>query len=164
MTVLSTSPNLKPSPITSLYLLTNATITFYSGNWLDLERILFRNSNFIYHKPLPGSQKSRNLSRMTPGNQNLSLGRRNGQNPSDRSIEMPMGAHETATEDKCGSSWAYLSSYIYHQPLVDAQNYRKTARNDDPREPKPCPCTITPRPNLGPSAKNLLNSSAKVNI
>ena len=39
------------------------------------------------------------------------LERRNGPHPSDRSIGMPVGAHETATEDKYDSSWAYLSSY-----------------------------------------------------
>ena len=62
------------------------------------------------------AQNLKNLLRTTPGSQNLALARRNGPNPSDRSIGKPMCAHKTATEDKCDSSWAYLSSYLYHQP------------------------------------------------
>ena len=32
--------------------------------------------------------------------------------------------HSKAKEDKCGSSWAYLSSYIYHQLLIETQKSR----------------------------------------
>ena len=48
------------------------------------------------------------------------LERRNGSNPSNRCIGKPISAR-TATEDKCGSSWAYLLSYSYHQPLLERQ-------------------------------------------
>ena len=69
-------------------------------------------SSYIYHQPLPESQKSRKSAQIaTPGSQNLALEQRNGPNPNDQSIGMPMGAHKTATEDKCDSSWVYLSSY-----------------------------------------------------
>ena len=68
----------------------------------------------------------------TPGSQYLALERRNGPNPSDRSIGMPMGAHKTATEDKCDSSWAYLSSYIYPHPLPEARKSRNLPRSRPP--------------------------------
>ena len=55
-----------------------------------------------------------------------------GTNPSDRSIGMPKGAHKTATEDKCDSSWAYLSSYIYHQPLLGSKQSRNLPRSRPP--------------------------------
>ena len=79
-----------------------------------------------------------NVLRTTPGSQYLARERQYGPNPSDRSIGQPVGAHKTATEDKCHSSWAYLSSYRYHQPLPESLKSRKSAQND-PREPKPCP-------------------------
>ena len=41
---------------------------------------------------------------------------------------MTMGARKTATEDKCDGSWAYVSSYIYHQPLAEAQKSRESAQ------------------------------------
>ena len=76
------------------------------------------------------------------------LERRNGRNPSDRSIGMPMGAHKTATEDKGDSSWAYLSSYLYHQPCTESQKCRNlpgtTLGSYDRRL-----CAITTIPNLG---------------
>ena len=68
--------------------------------------------------PAQNLKNLENLPRTTPGSQNLALEGHNGPNPSDRSIEMPLGAHKMATEDKCDSSWAYLSTYIYHQPLL----------------------------------------------
>ena len=52
------------------------------------------------------------------------LERRNGPNPSDQCIGKPVGSHETATEDKCDGSWAYLSSYLYYQPLPESQKSR----------------------------------------
>ena len=81
-------------------------------------------SSSVYHQHLSESQKSRNLPRSTSGSQYLALERRNGPNPSERSIGMPISAHKTATEDKCDSSWAYLSSYLYHQPLIETQKSR----------------------------------------
>ena len=95
-------------------------------------------SSYIYHQPLLESQKPRNLPRMTPGSQNLALERRNGPKYCDRSIGTSACAHKTATEDKCASSWAYLSSYVYHQPLPEYKKSRKSSQND-PWEPKPCP-------------------------
>ena len=91
-------------------------------------------SSYIYHQPLIESKKSRNLPRSTPGSQYLALERRNGPNPSDRRIGMPMGAHKTATEDKGDSSWANLSSYIYHQPLSEYQNSRTLPRSTPGRQ------------------------------
>ena len=69
-------------------------------------------SSYVYHKPLSENQKSRNLPRTTPGSQNLALDRQNGPDPSDRRVGMPMGAHNTATEDKWDSSWASQSEYL----------------------------------------------------
>ena len=43
-----------------------------------------------------------------------------------------MGAHKTATEDKCDSSWAYLSSYIYHRPLPESKKSRNLPRSRPP--------------------------------
>ena len=57
-----------------------------------------------------------NLPRTTPGSQNLALERRNEPNPCDRCIGEPWRAHKMATEDKCDSSWVYLSSYSYISP------------------------------------------------
>ena len=45
-----------------------------------------------------------------------------------------MGAHETAMDDKYDSSWAYLSSYIYHQALPRISKISKSTHNDT-REP-----------------------------
>ena len=81
-----------------------------NGRWVYLW-------SYLYRQPLPEPQKLHNLFRSsTSGNQNLLLERRNGPNPSARCIRKPMCAHETATEDKCDSSWEYLSIYLYHQP------------------------------------------------
>ena len=91
-------------------------------------------SRCVYHQPIPESQKSRNLLRTTPGRQNLALERRNRPNPSDRRIGTPMRAHTTATEDKCDSSWAYSSSYIYHQPLPESQKSRNLLRTTPGRQ------------------------------
>ena len=78
-------------------------------------------SRYLYHQPNQEAQKWYNFAQIaTPGSQNLSLERRNGPNPSDRSIGMPMGAHTTATEDKCDSSSAYLLSCGYHKPRKES--------------------------------------------
>ena len=113
--------------------------------------------------PVQNLQNLENLPRTTPGSQNLALARRNGPNPSDRSIGKSMCAHKAAMEDKCDSSWAYLSNYLYHQPRPEPSKIEKSAQND-PREPKPCPCAITTRPNLGPSAKKFVYTYSKVAI
>ena len=84
---------------------------------------------YIYHQPLLEYKKSRKSAQIaTPASQNLALERRKGPNYCDRRIGMPMGAHTMATEDKCDSSWAYLSSYIYHQFLLEYKKSRKSAQ------------------------------------
>ena len=87
-------------------------------------------SSYIYQQPRPESQKSQKSAQIaTPGSQNLALERRNGPNPIDRSIGMPMCAHETTTEDKCDCSWEYLSSYIYiTSSAQNLENARKSAQ------------------------------------
>ena len=40
--------------------------------------------------------------------------------------------HSKATEDKCHSSWAYLSSYRYHQPLPESRKSRNLPRSRPP--------------------------------
>ena len=48
---------------------------------------------------------------------------------------MPLGAHKMATADKGDSSWAYLSRYVYHQPLPESHKSRNRypgAIIDDP--------------------------------
>ena len=68
----------------------------------------------------------------TPGSQNLALERRHGPNLSERNIEIPTGAHMMAAEDKCASTWAYLSSYIYPKPLRESQKSRNLPRSRRP--------------------------------
>ena len=86
-------------------------------------------ASYIYHQPLPQSKKfSKSAQIAIPGSQNLALERRNGPNPCDRCIGEPWWAHKTATEDKCDSSWAYLSSYIYRQPLPESKRMQKLPR------------------------------------
>ena len=77
---------------------------------------------YIHVSPAPPriSKISKSAEIATPVSQHLALERRNGPNPSDRSIGMPMGAHKTATEDKCDSSSAYLLSCGYHKPRKES--------------------------------------------
>ena len=64
----------------------------------------------------------------TPGSKNLSLEQQNGPNPSERCIGRLMCAPEIPTEDKCDGRWAYLSSYLYRQPLPESQNLENLPR------------------------------------
>ena len=54
------------------------------------------------------------------------LERRIGPNPSERSFGKSLLVYCKATKDKCDSSWAYLSSYVYHQPSQTPKNLAKT--------------------------------------
>ena len=81
--------------------------------------------------------------------------------PTTESIGKPMGTHQTATEGKWNTSWAYLSRYLYHQPRQESQkcwNLSRTSLWTHDRRPY----AISTRPNLGPSAKNLVYTYYKV--
>ena len=82
-----------------------------------------------WHQP---SQNLQKLPRPTPGPIIDDHGRRIGTNPGERGFGEPMMVHDKATEDKCDSSWAYLSSYIYHQPLPGSQKSRNLPRSRPP--------------------------------
>ena len=82
----------------------------------------------------------------------------------DQTSVKPMCVHETATEEKCDGRWAYLSSYLYHQPLPESQKSRKIRPDRDLREAKPSTWATCTCPNLGPSAKYLVRAWEKVNI
>ena len=53
------------------------------------------------------------------------------------------------------SSWAYLPSYWYHQPAQNLKNHKNLSRTI-PGMHNGRSCTRTTRPNLGPSAKDLI--------
>ena len=78
-------------------------------------------------------KKLKNLHRTRPPGAIIDyLEQRYGPNTSDRSFGTPLGAHKTATEDKCVSTWAYLSSYLYYHPLLESKQISQICRERPP--------------------------------
>ena len=80
----------------------------------------------MYHQP---AQNLKNLPRPTPGTIIDDLERQIRTNSNKGSYGKLIPVHTKATEDRCDTSWTYLSIYIYHQPAQDLQNLpRSTTR------------------------------------
>ena len=109
----SSSSNLGPSTRNLACMYIKVNISFYVGIWFHIVRIR-------YHQP---SQNLKNLPPDRPPGPIIDdLEQRIGPNPSERSFGKSLLVHCTskATDDKCDSSWAYLSSYVYHQPRPES--------------------------------------------
>jgi len=109
----SISPKLGPRARNLVWLCTKVTKWFYPRIRSYLGRIR-------WHQP---AQNLKNLPRSTPGRPIIDdLERYIGTNPSERSFGKSIMVHDKATEDWCDVSWAYLSSYIYHQSVQSLKN------------------------------------------
>ena len=143
----STSPNLGPSA-------KNLACTQGKGNIWSITIVRHTYRVIYITSPSQNLKNLENLSRTTPGNQNLLLEQ---QVPVQTSVQALRTLFVHRRRGICGPFWLFhilVELFISPAPL-ESRKSRKSVQND-PREPKPSPWAITTWPNLGPSDKNLV--------